>query len=119
MSGQLRRFASVAAALAPALAGQAPAAGALTPSVLDPGGVSVAAYGGWAAWSRADASSGRFALVERSPQGAISLPAVPESATPFDLELGPARGSGVAPCIRAAPTARARWAVTSRCSRSA
>ena len=56
----------------------------------------MAAYRGWAAWSRADASSGRYALVTRSPSGATSLPGVPESAVPFDLEVGPARGSGAA-----------------------
>lgn len=80
-------------------------AGGVAPRVLDSNGVSVAAYGGWAAWSRADVTSGRDALVIRSPQGAISLPAIAESATSFDVELGPA-GSGVA-------------AVYSRCSNSA
>jgi hypothetical protein len=80
-------------------------AGAVAPLVLDSNGVSAAAYGGWAAWSRADVTSGRDALVIRSPQGAISLPPIAESATPFDVELGPA-GSGVA-------------AVYSRCSNAA
>src|SRR5450631_2183110 len=71
------------------------AAGAAAPAVLDGAGVSVAAYGGWAAWSRSDTATGRFALVVRSPGGAISLPAVAESASPFDVELGPTGGSGV------------------------
>src|SRR6202171_4218369 len=82
-------------------------AGAVAPVVLDANGVSVAAYGGWAAWSRADVASGRDALVIRSPQGAVSLAPIAESATPFDVELGPA-GSGVAAvysrCANAAAT---------------
>jgi hypothetical protein len=89
------RVASLAVALPLALAGLAPTAAAQRPSLLDPSGVSVAAYGGWAAWSRADSTTGHFALVTRSPQGVISLPPVAESATPFDLALGPARGSQV------------------------
>jgi hypothetical protein len=72
-----------------------PAAGATAPIVLDPQGVSVAAYGGWAAWSRSDTVTGHYALVLRSPQGAISLPPVAENASPFDVELGPAGGSGI------------------------
>jgi hypothetical protein len=64
--------------------------------VLDPNGSFVTAYGGWSAWSRADATSGRYELVLRSPQGVISLPRVAESAAPFDVELGPTSGSGVA-----------------------
>jgi len=35
-------------------------AAAQTPVLLDPGGVSVAAYGGWSAWSRADGATGRI-----------------------------------------------------------
>jgi hypothetical protein len=78
------------------LASTAPGAGAASPVVLDPTGVSVAAYGGWAAWSRPDAATGRYALVLRSPQGAISLAGIAENAAPFDVELGPTGGSGVA-----------------------
>jgi hypothetical protein len=62
----------------------------------------VAAYGGWAAWSRAGGATGAYALVLRSPAGRISLAPVPERAAPFDVELGPS-GAGVA-------------AVYSRCS---
>ncbi len=62
----------------------------------------VATYGGWAAWSRFDADTHAYALVLRSPSGAISLAPVPERAAPFDVELGP-EDSGVA-------------AVYSRCS---
>lgn len=87
------------------LAGFTAPAGAVGPAVLDPNGVSVAAYGGWAAWSRSDATTKHYALALRSPQGAISLAPVAESATPFDVELGP-NGSGVA-------------AVYSRCANAA
>ena len=89
-------MAATTAVLSMSLAGAAPRAGAESPVVLDPMGVSVAAYGGWAAWSRADAATGHYALVLRSPEGEISLPAVAESAAPFDVELGPTGGSGVA-----------------------
>ena len=75
------------------------------PTVLDKQGSLVAAYGGWAAWSRSDATTKHYALALRSPQGAISLAPVAESATPFDVELGP-NGSGVA-------------AVYSRCANAA
>jgi len=68
---------------------------AQAPLALDPSGLSVAAYGGWAAWSRSDTSAGHYALVTRSPQGVISPPAVAERTSPFDVRLGPGRGSGV------------------------
>jgi len=96
----------MAAVFATALAGFAAPAGATAPILLDPNGSSVAAYGGWAAWSRADAATGHQALVIRSPQGTISLAPVPESASPFDVELGPTGRSGVA-------------AVYSRCTNAA
>jgi hypothetical protein len=89
------RLAAAAGLLMLSLAGSAAGAGAGAPVVLDAAGVSVAAYGGWAAWSRSDTTTGRFALVVRSPGGAVSLPAVAESASPFDVELGPTGGSGV------------------------
>jgi hypothetical protein len=92
--------------LATSLAGPAVGLAAPAPVVLDPQGVSVAAYGGWAAWSRVDPQTRQHSLVVRSPQGAISLPAVAESASPFDVELGPTGGSGVA-------------AVYSRCTNNA
>jgi len=55
---------------------------------------SAVAYGGWSAWSRSDPATKQFALVVRSPQGAIRLPQIPERAGPFDVELGP-YGAGV------------------------
>ena len=51
-------------------------------------------------------ATGHYALVLRSPQGVISLPAVAESTSPFDVELGPSGGSGIA-------------AVYSRCANNA
>jgi hypothetical protein len=88
--------AAAAAALLVALGCLVSAAGAAGPVLLDPHGVAVATYGGWAAWSRADPTTGHYALVTRSPHGAISLAMVAQSASPFDVELGPIRGPGVA-----------------------
>jgi len=79
-----------------------PTAHALLPTPLDPSGQAVAAYGGWAAWSRYDPTTTQFALILRSPAGTISTAAVPEREAAFDVELGP-DGGGVA-------------AVYSRCS---
>ena len=64
---------ATALAIALSLATGAVAARAQSPALLDPGGVSVAAYGGWAAWSRADPTTAHYALVLRSPRGVISL----------------------------------------------
>jgi hypothetical protein len=102
----IARWIAAAVALQVALVGLVAQAAAETPVLLDPNGSSVTAYGGWAAWSRGDATSGRYELVLRSPQGVISLPQVAERASPFDVELGPTRRSGVA-------------AVYSRCANSA
>jgi hypothetical protein len=87
--------AAVVLVLLLALAGIAAPASAEGAAQLDARGTSVAAYGGWAAWSRADPATSRYALVTRSPRGAITLPAIAESASPFDVELGPAAGSAV------------------------
>jgi hypothetical protein len=94
-----RRFTSLlacailaAAAVLPSTAAQA---GTPAPKVLDPQGQLVAAYGGWAAWSRPAAATNAFALMLRSPTGAISLAPVATSPAPFDVELGPS-DSGVA-----------------------
>ncbi len=56
----------------------------------------MAAYGGWAAWSRRDTTTDSDALVLRSPQGVISLAPVAASTAPFDVELGPTGRSRVA-----------------------
>jgi hypothetical protein len=84
------------------LAGPSARAGEPAPRLLDAQGWMVAAYGGWATWSRFDSATHAYALVLRAPGGATSLASVPERAAPFDVELGP-DGSGVA-------------AVYSRCS---
>ncbi len=89
------------AALA-AFAGATAWAAAPRPTLLDARGSTVAAYGGWAAWSRYDPATKAYALALRSPSGTISLAPVSERGAPFDIELGP-EGSGVA-------------AVYSRCS---
>jgi hypothetical protein len=78
------------------LAGVVPRALAQAPAVLDPQGASVAAYGGWAAWSRVDPATGRYALVTRSAQGVIAAAGIAEGTSPFDVELGPAGGSATA-----------------------
>jgi len=84
-----------AAACLLALGWPAATAGAHAPALLDAGGVSVASYGGWAAWSHSDASTGSYALMMRSPQGEVSPAPVAERPSPFDVELGPTRGSRV------------------------
>jgi hypothetical protein len=65
------------------------ASGDCSPSV-------AAAYGGWSAWSRVDAASGGYELVVRAPDGAITVPQIPERGAPFDVELGPQAGAVVA-----------------------
>lgn len=90
------------------LACSARGAGARSLIVLDPTGVSVAAYGGWAAWSRPDGVTGDYGLVLRSPQGGISLPAIAEQPAPFDVELGPAGRSQVAAVYSRCTNAAAR-----------
>jgi hypothetical protein len=66
--------------------------------------VTVAAYGGWAAWSRADPKTGDFELVLRDPAGQISTPAVGERDSPFDVSLGPSGRGVVAVYSRCADT---------------
>src|SRR5580704_586588 len=101
--GPVRRLLSILAGVAlTALTCTAAWAGSPKPTVLDSRGTMVAAYGGWAAWSRWDSATSAYALELHSPAGAISTAAVAERGAPFDVELGPS-GSGVA-------------AVYSRCS---
>jgi hypothetical protein len=88
-------LATATVAVIAVLASTAAQAGTPTPKVLDGQGQLVATYGGWAAWSRPDAATNAFALVLRSPAGAISLAPVATSPAPFDVELGPS-DSGVA-----------------------
>ncbi|MGO8904288.1 MAG: hypothetical protein ACLQMH_01525 [Solirubrobacteraceae bacterium] len=88
-----------------ALAAASAAQAGPEPKLLDPSGSTVAAYGGWSAWSRVDETTGDYALTLRSPAGVISPADVPERPAPFDVELGPS-GHGVA-------------AVYSRCSNTA
>jgi hypothetical protein len=104
---RLRRIAAAAAAVQFVLAGLTAGARAEPPALLDAKGVSLAAYGGWTAWSRVDASTGRYALVTRSPKGLISLAAVPERTSPFDVELGPSGRSAVAAVYSRCPAGAA------------
>lgn len=94
----VRRAARAAATAVAAafLTASTPATATQAPTVLDPHGMAIAAFGGWAAWSRQDSSTGAYELVTRSPAGQISLPAVAEAKAPFDVALGPVHGSGVA-----------------------
>lgn len=54
----------------------------------------LAAGDGWLAWSRPDPATGDYALVLRSPGGAIRLAGVPERALPFDVSIGPTAAGG-------------------------
>lgn len=53
----------------------------------------VTAAAGWTAWSRKDGTA--WQLVLRSPDGAISTPAVPTRSVPFDASLGVRTGGTV------------------------
>ncbi len=56
----------------------------------------LASYGGWTAWSSADAG-GRYVLELRSPGGVVRGGPLPSSASPWDVSLGPdASGAVVA-----------------------
>jgi hypothetical protein len=82
-----RTCCALVAAIAIALA----AADASTAAVmvLDPAGSEVSAYGGWAAWTHVDATPGEYALMLRSPAGAVSVAPVPPGNGPFHVEVGP------------------------------
>jgi hypothetical protein len=107
------RIAGLLYALAVALALGAVGAFGATPVTLDPstgcgpisntqngeGGCiepTVAAYGGWVAWSHPDAATGDFQLALRDPQGSEFAAPVPERDAPFDVSLGPSEHGVVA-----------------------
>jgi hypothetical protein len=77
---------------------------ALSSTVEDCQAPTVAAYGGWVAWSHSDAITGQFALMLRSPAGVISAASVPERVSPFDVQLGPSDGGIVAVYSRCSNT---------------
>ncbi len=84
-------------ALTVALAALAFACGsalAAAPVLLDGEGSDVASYGGWTAWS--DPSMGEYALITRSPSGAISRAPIAPLSAPLDLRLGPSAAGVVA-----------------------
>jgi hypothetical protein len=83
----LRRLLPLAA-LALALVPAAPAAA--DQAVAEIGRQSpVAAYGGWAAWSRYDDATRRFTLVVQAPGQAAAPVGLSSSSRPFDVSLGP------------------------------
>jgi hypothetical protein len=57
---------------------------------------SVASYGGWAAWSRYDASRRGYRLVMRNPNGGVAAMEIAESPAPFEVGLGPSPSGAVA-----------------------
>ena len=56
----------------------------------------VAAYGGWEAWSRYDATTHRYTLVVAVPGQPAAPVGIPTSSRPFDVSLGPDRDHNVA-----------------------
>jgi hypothetical protein len=107
------RIARVLYALVLTLALGAVAAFGATPVTLDPstgcgpvtdtqnsgGGCiepTVAAYGGWVAWSHPDPATDDFQLALRDPQGTEFAVPVPERKAPFDVSLGPSAHGVVA-----------------------
>ena len=92
LTGMKRAVAVVIACLA---AAAAPAAHADEPVAEVLRDTPLAAYGGWAAWSRAEGD--RYQLVFRDPQGTTVVPTLPASSKPYDVSLGPdANGNVVA-----------------------
>lgn len=77
---------------------------ALSSTIEDCQAPTIAEYGGWVAWSHSDAITGKFALMLRSPAGAILAAPVPERVAPFDVELGPSGGGVVAVYSRCSNT---------------
>jgi hypothetical protein len=64
----------------------------------------LASFGGWSAWSAADAG-GRYLLKLRTPQGEIRDAPYPSSKTPWDITMGPdATGRAVAILRRCRPS---------------
>jgi hypothetical protein len=56
---------------------------------------SVASYGGWAAWSRYDATLHGYQLIVRNAQGDVSAVGIAENPRPFEVSLGPLASGGV------------------------
>jgi hypothetical protein len=59
----------------------------------------LASYGGWSAWSAADAG-GRYVLRLRSPAGTVTDAPLPSSANPWDVSLGPNASGAVTAVYR-------------------
>lgn len=88
----------VACAAALAFAAALPASASADEAVTELGRTtSIAAYGGWAAWSAYDEVTGTYALMLRDPRGDVQQAEVVQKPTPWDVQLGPdARGRIVA-----------------------
>ena len=56
---------------------------------------SISSYGGWAAWSRYDATHRAFQLMVRNANGEVSPVSIAESPQPFEVSLGPLPSGGV------------------------
>jgi hypothetical protein len=80
---------AIAVLLAAALVGAWPASSFADEPVAEVSRPSpLAAYGGWSAWSAADAS-GRYVLQLRAPDGSVRPAPYPSSSRPWDVSLGP------------------------------
>jgi hypothetical protein len=96
---------AVAAAAAGAVA--LGVAGQLSPLPSEPGSLqvqlletltrptSISSYGGWAAWSRYEATHRAFQLMVRNANGEVSPMSIAESPQPFEVSLGPLPSGGV------------------------
>src|SRR5664279_3192665 len=56
---------------------------------------SVASYGGWAAWSRYDATHRAYQLMVRTASGEVTAMGIPGSPQPFEVSLGPLPSHGI------------------------
>jgi hypothetical protein len=56
---------------------------------------SVSSYGGWAGWSRYDATQHAYQLIVRNTRGEVSAMSIAESPQPFEVSLGPLPSGGV------------------------
>jgi hypothetical protein len=60
----------------------------------------IAAYGGWQAWSSFDEGTGRYTLMLRDPSGAAKAAPIETGASPWDVSLGPGASGNVVAVYR-------------------
>jgi hypothetical protein len=60
----------------------------------------IAAYGGWQAWSSFDESTGRYTLMLRDPSGAAKAAPIETGASPWDVSVGPGASGNVVAVYR-------------------